>query len=157
MAPGTSDHSHPLNVGRLRIRLMLPIAILFLIGGVAISIVLFAMTRDQDRAATDASENVVSALLVVSQRDLQRLAKDYSYWDIAVRNLVIAFNPDWADRNVGSYLAEAFNVSATFVLSGDDQLIFAVVDSEGRWPCRPDRSNACIDRSGRTPRRRCRA
>ncbi len=132
MAPGTSDHSHPLNVGRLRIRLMLPIAILFLIGGVAISIVLFVMTRDQDRAATDASENVVSALLQVSQRDLQRLAKDYSHWDIAVRNLVIAFNPDWADRNVGSYLEEAFNVSATFVLSGNDQLIFAVVDGEVR-------------------------
>jgi sensor domain CHASE-containing protein len=109
-------------------RLVTPVVLLFILAGLAIATILFAVMRDQDRAAIAQSEAVVQALLRRSQGDLAALAKDYGYWNDAVRKLVVALDPTWADENVGVYLGRIYKLTATLVVSGEDRLTYAVVD-----------------------------
>ncbi|MBM3509435.1 MAG: hypothetical protein FJX61_04755 [Alphaproteobacteria bacterium] len=112
----------------IRTRLVTPVVLLFILAGLAIATILFAVTRDQDRATVAQSEAVVAALLKRSQGDLAALAKDYSYWNDAVRNLVVAPDPAWADDNVGIYLGRTYKLAATLVVSGDDRVTYAAAD-----------------------------
>ena len=121
-----------LDHGDLRRRLMLPIAVLFILAGVAIAVIVILLTREQDRVAREKSEQDVATLVEYSQRNLARLVLDYTWWDSAVRNLVIEFDPSWADDNLGAYLVDTFGISASFVVSGHDHPIFTVVEGEVR-------------------------
>ncbi len=112
----------------IRARLVTPVVLLFILAGLAIATILFAVTRDQDRTAIEQSETVVAALLKRSHGDMAALAKDYSYWNDAVRNLVVALDPTWADENVGAYLGRTYKLAATLVVSGEDRVTYAAAD-----------------------------
>ncbi len=84
--------------------------------------------RSQNQIAIKGSVHLARSVL----RDIeQRLADqllDYSYWDQAVENLVDRFDAEWADSNVGPYMYNRFNVSSSYVLDADDQLVYSMTD-----------------------------
>ena len=77
-----------------------------------------------------ASEQIVAALLKHESQRLETLVKDYSWWDAAIDNLLISFNETWADDNVGKYLAEAYGVSSSYVVGGNNDYVFVAADKE---------------------------
>ena len=112
----------PPGPGELRVRLIPPVILLFLLGGISLSVVLFVVTQHQDRTTREESERIVAALLARETTQLGTVAKDYAYRDAAVENLVISLNETWADNNVGSYLTETHGVSSSYVVTATTKL-----------------------------------
>ena len=109
-------------------RLVTPFVLAVLIIIVSSAIVINVSARGQDRIAAESSHTLVRALVTGFERDLDRLVYDYSWWDLAVANLVEGLNKDWADDNIGTYAAETFDLSETFVVSPDNGTKIAYVD-----------------------------
>jgi sensor domain CHASE-containing protein len=98
---------------------------------VSIGLVIIA-AWGQDRVAVQASRHFARSILAGVERGLAKTAAEYGYWDQAVENLVTAFDPDWADVNIGAYLNENLEISSTFVLDANRQLLYGAINGERR-------------------------
>lgn len=108
-------------------RLVTPFVLAVLIIIVSSAIVINLSARGQDRIAAESSQTLVRALMRGFERDLDLLVYDNSWWDLAVANLVEDLDKEWADLNIGTYAAETFDISETFVLSPSDETKIAYV------------------------------
>ncbi|MGD9509822.1 MAG: EAL domain-containing protein, partial [Geminicoccaceae bacterium] len=63
-------------------------------------------------------------------RALADEARDYGWWDDAVRHLVIEPDPAWADANVGRYIHDSFGYEVSIVLDGAGLPTFGQIDGE---------------------------
>ena len=115
--------------------------------------VLFVVTQNQDRNTRMASERTVTALLAHESARLGTLALDYARWDAAVENLVIAFDETWADDNVGTYLAETYDISSSYVVNGRDDVVFAMAGNKILAPDRAGHNRAAREHCTRRERR----
>jgi sensor domain CHASE-containing protein len=92
-------------------------------------LIIFA-TKYQDKSAIDSSVHLTKAIIKAGLQDIAGIALDNGYWDQAVDNLVINFNPDWADENIGSFLFENSGVSSSYVLDGDNLSVYGSNEGE---------------------------
>lgn len=106
-------------------KLILPVAAVVVIALGAVIALVWATARGQDAIAFESSQTVVRSVFCEISESLGRIVFDYSWWDASVENLVDAPDPVWADDNVGSYIAETFEVAESFVVSADDRTTFA--------------------------------
>tara|TARA_R110002110_G_scaffold85816_4_gene223905 strand:- start:249978 stop:251666 length:1689 start_codon:yes stop_codon:yes gene_type:complete len=109
-------------------RLVTPFVLAVLVVAASAAVVINLSARGQDQIAAEASETLVRALVSGFESDLDRLIYDYSWWDVAVENLVLDLNKDWADNNIGTYAAETFGLSESFVIQPDNGTKIAYVD-----------------------------
>lgn len=100
------------------------------VAAVAMALLLYAASQTQNRTAIDASEKLLAVVLENEQRNLARLAKDYTNWDDAIRYLLIGLNEAWADRNIGPTMSKAFDIAAAVVVNGNDETILAMVEGK---------------------------
>lgn len=84
----------------------------------------------QNRVALAESERLVAALTKAEAKKMAVAAKDYSWWDDTVTNLLVEFDPVWAAGNIGWYLTDNIGVTQTVVFGGDDTVIYAQRDGE---------------------------
>jgi two-component system cell cycle sensor histidine kinase PleC len=110
---------------------MLAVIALLLLGAAAILTVTQMAARSQDQLAASESQMTMTATLAARQRELAALARDYSFWNDAVENLVAVPSKEWADANIGEYLSTTFHVATAFVVDGQDRTGMAYV--EGQW------------------------
>ena len=107
--------------------LVLPVVLIVFVSGVLIIGILFSVGRIQDSTAVAVAERTVASLLRAERRSLGRLAKDYAWYDLTIEHVLDGLDPAWIEENIGDYLAEAFDVSATVVVGGDGRPVFAAV------------------------------
>ena len=114
---------------RYRTHFVLPIVALVAacLGGLAF--LLISTTRVQDEMARARETELVRAAMAGKVESLRSLLKDYGFWDEAVRNLVLNFDPAFADANMGPHLFNIHGYDYGFVLDGRDRTIYA---SRGR-------------------------
>lgn len=105
--------------------LVAPFAIAILIALAGIVVLLWVAARGQDEIAARSSRNVMQALTEFIARDMEQVVYDNSWWDIAIENLIEKPDPAWADLNIGSYAANTFDVTESYVLSADNRTLFA--------------------------------
>jgi len=110
---------------------MLAVIALLLLGAAAILTVTQIAARSQDQLAAAESQQTMTATLTAHQRELASLARDYSFWNDAVENLVDTSSKEWADANIGEYLSTTFHIASTFVVDADNRASMAYV--EGQW------------------------
>ncbi len=84
----------------------------------------------QNKIAKEKSIHLTGAIVKILEKELGRLSYDYTYWDEAVENLLVDFNPMWVRDNVGIYLAETFNVHSSYVLDEKNQLVYSMINGE---------------------------
>ncbi|MEQ8665961.1 MAG: ATP-binding protein [Rhodospirillales bacterium] len=111
---------------------LLLLASVLLIVGLAVFSV-----RSQDEVAVMDSEHLVQSVVLDQARQLRNQLLDYSYWDEAVDNLVYVQNHRWADRNVGLYMHERFDIFASFVIAPDNTTTYAMWDGQRRLDFTP--------------------
>ena len=104
-----------------------PFVLAVLVVAASAAIVINLSARGQDRIAGETSKTLVGALVTGFERDLNRLVYDCSWWDVAEENLVFDLNKDWADNNIGTYAAETFDLSESFVVLPDNGTKIAYV------------------------------
>ncbi len=84
----------------------------------------------QDEIEIGNSERLFAALISDQKQKFERFAFDNSYWDAALKNLVLKLNSDWANDNIGPYLIDLHDLSGSYVISTDNQTIYSSVSSK---------------------------
>jgi diguanylate cyclase (GGDEF)-like protein len=107
----------------------------------------FATQSIDDQARAEMKSRVEVALDIESRR-LGDLLTEYAFWDLAHKNLIQQPDPQWADENIGTYMADNLSI-ATGVLAGLrraglDKLVPVIRADTSR----PDPQNAFIDLDG---------
>ncbi len=57
-------------------------------------------------------------------------AKDYSWWNNSVQHLVLSFDPEWADLNIGFYIFENHGYEMSFVVDGQNRTTYSSVEDK---------------------------
>ncbi|MEQ9641768.1 MAG: CHASE4 domain-containing protein [Alphaproteobacteria bacterium] len=110
--------------------LLYPVLAICGIGWFGLIAMIYLSSVGQNRVALADSERLVHALTTAEAKKLAASAKDYSWWDDAVRNLLIDFDREWAAGNIGWYLTDNAGVTQTVVFAGDDRIIYAQREGE---------------------------
>lgn len=98
-----------------------------LIGGLTVVAV-----RGQNQTAIKDSVHLLRSITSDIDRRLADQLLDYSYWNEAVENLVTKPDLTWADKNIGIYMYENFNIASSFVLDANNRLVYAMVNGKRR-------------------------
>lgn len=114
----------------LRRGLLYPVLAICGIGWFGLIAMIYVASVGQNRVALAESERTLAALMKSEARLMASLAKDYTWWDDSIRNLVNAFDREWAGGNIGWYLTDNSNITQTVVFGGDDRIIYAQRDGD---------------------------
>jgi diguanylate cyclase (GGDEF)-like protein/PAS domain S-box-containing protein len=111
--------------GKMIQHVIVPIAALVVVAmGVVVSFVWFS-AQNQDQIALQQSIEAVQSAITRQGTQIGRVAKDYSWWNDAARNLVLDFDPEWADLSIGFYVFENHGYEMSFVVDGQDRTTYA--------------------------------
>ena len=114
---------------------LLPIALLLTLSFGCLFALLFHLTDVQDRMQrqreTGLIESAARSILQLADHDL----REYAVWDQAVERLVIQFDREWAEDNLGPYLVGKQAYDHVYVLNGAGQALYA--HSAGNRPTIP--------------------
>ena len=102
-------------------RLVTPFVFAILVVAASSAIIINLSARGQDQIAAEMSEKLVRSVISGIERELDRLVYDNSWRDLAFENLVSSLDKEWADNNIGTYAADLYGLSGSFVLSPDDK------------------------------------
>lgn len=106
-------------------RLFVPVAALVLFAvALAVGAVWLAVV-EIDRTAARSSNRLAQTAIEDVTRDMALLAKDYAYWDVTIRNVLVNLDPTWAEHDLGTYISETFGVTGTIVIDEDDSVVFS--------------------------------
>jgi PAS domain S-box-containing protein len=106
------------------------LAVLLATALVLIGVTVYAASQRQDRLQRQHEERIVQAGLTTNERSLASSVADYARWDDAVRSLVYAFDPAWAERNIGANIPETFGYEITLLVDGADAPVFGNLAGE---------------------------
>lgn len=106
-----------------------PIALLLVLLALLTGGLLQLAVNGQDRIAREASQTVAAAAFNAEREALDSLARDYSWWNAAVQNLIFELNMDWVKENL-DWLPENFGVSRVFVFGPGREPVYASLDTE---------------------------
>ena len=124
--PSLSNPAHLHNgIGR---RFIVPVAALMLGALALVGALLWVGSLKQDELGLSHQRQLVEHALRSTLSNLSVTAKDYSWWDDAVRYLVLDLDSDWADNNPGIYIHDTFGYDYSFVLDGADRTLYAAID-----------------------------
>lgn len=107
-----------------------PFWLMMSIGFVGVSLLAGLLTHLQNRTAIDSSEHLFGSVLENKLERLSELSLEYGYWDEAVDNLVVQFDPDWAVDTIGPYLYETLDITRVYVVDSDNSTLFGAVDGQ---------------------------
>ncbi len=105
---------------------MVPFTLVLVVSVILIGGLVALSKRSQERVAEESSLHLARSVLEDMERRLADQLLDYSYWDDAVENLVTHFDPNWADNNVGIYMNQRFEISASYVLDQNNTPIYGM-------------------------------
>lgn len=113
-------------VTRRRIKeLILPLFI-FVVG--SFGLIFFGIWQNskiQDKQDITASETLLNSILQDHRKSLETLTMDHSIWDGSLKHLVHEVDENWADKNVGAYLNDVYDVASSFVIDDTNKTIYA--------------------------------
>jgi PAS domain S-box-containing protein len=114
--------------GTLARRLTLPvIGLVVLCAAAAVGLVGWAAHK-QDATYLAQEQHFVVYELDEKVESLSRLAKDFTWYDLAIEKLFTRFDVRFAEDTMGSYLASHHDIHATIVLDRDDRVVFMALD-----------------------------
>ena len=110
--------------------IIVPIALLVMIAmAVVVAFILFS-AKKQDEIARNDSIKSVSGALDRNLTHLERIAKDFAWWNEAVENLVMSVDLEWADQGIGFYAFENYGYETSFVIDGQNRTIYSSMNAE---------------------------
>jgi diguanylate cyclase (GGDEF)-like protein/PAS domain S-box-containing protein len=108
---------------------LLPVGMLVTLALVISGLFVWYSAREQDRQSRDASVAAISEHLKSRSRMISRIAKDYSWWNDAVRYLQLEFNAEWAQKNLAG-LYSTFGLELTLVMDPKGRTIYAAINGK---------------------------
>jgi len=102
------------------------VVVLLLVGATVLATVLLAAAHHLNRTAAVRSAETVRALIADKESHLAKTTGDYAWWDDAVEHLARHPDAEWAKDNIGGWLRDTMGVTGSFVLDGEDRLLFSL-------------------------------
>ena len=115
---------------RFALQVALPIASLMIAAAALVFGVLWWTADERDRHAIAASGQVVLGVIASRGEFLADQAMDYVVWDDAFEHLHVAPDPDWADRNIGSWLFGSAGIDVALVVAPGGRVTYASRDGQ---------------------------
>jgi diguanylate cyclase (GGDEF)-like protein/PAS domain S-box-containing protein len=109
---------------------LLPIGALVTLALVISGLFVWYSALEQDRQSRNASVVAMSEYLANRIRSIGRVAKDYAWWNDAVRNMQLKIDLEWADRNFGGYLYSTFGLELSLVIDPEGRTLYAAIDGK---------------------------
>lgn len=100
----------------------------------AVAYFLSVSAARENEVAFRESRHIVETAFSLLERDVKNWAKDYAWWDDAVKNTVVPVNTEWAENNIGNYLQNSYRISGSFVVSPNQETIFYSPKAETAIP-----------------------
>lgn len=110
--------------------LIAPVVTVFVISVAIMAGLSIFSVRSLDRVSAEKSLHLTRSIFHDIERSVRDLSYEYAYWDQAVENMVVDVDPDWGDENIGTYLNEVYDVSASIVIGEADDVVYASIDGE---------------------------
>ncbi len=107
-----------------------PILTIMGVSVVAIIILVFTAFDTLDKSTRANLMQRVEVSLEVESERMQVLLTEYTYWDQAYQNLIIQPDAEWADLNIGSYMAENLGMDLTLAVTGAGKPTFSFMDGK---------------------------
>jgi signal transduction histidine kinase len=143
MPSGAADADAPRSRPTLG-RLLWPLGLL--IGGLVVIIVVLLLfaAREQNQLAASASVHLAHGVLAAEADAVENHARDYATWSDAVENLLVAFEGEWAEENIGTWAYEGLSMDATVVVDGTGEVVYGMVAGELLGPVVLDRFDTSL-------------
>jgi signal transduction histidine kinase len=120
-APAPPDKLPP--VGLIGPVVAMTAAAILLIGAL-----LFFSVASLDSDAKAGAERIAASILETKRSLVAYLAADYSGWDEAIANAVVAPDEAWITENIGKYLYDAQDITLSAVIDGRDHAVTVFAD-----------------------------
>ncbi|WP_168220548.1 diguanylate cyclase domain-containing protein [Azospirillum thermophilum] len=82
-------------------------------------------TRRIDTASAERTRAEVDEALGELTRAMAKKAEEYSLWNDAVDNIVVRFDSNWVNANVGPYAERLWGLDRSYAWAGNDTLVYA--------------------------------
>lgn len=105
----------------LPIALIVSCAIAMMFGGI------FVLTGIQNGMEATRERSMAGAGVAAKVDFMRRLSMDYSVWDEAARRLVLQFDEEWIDEEIGNYLFEENGYEATYIIDATGHPLYAAI------------------------------
>lgn len=96
----------------------------------AVSLLVFYGSLRLDEFAKDDDTHHVQTALAEFSEQVRFVAGDYSYWTSAAKHLIVSFDGNWADENVGRYAYTTLKFSRSLVLDQENRPVFGMTDGK---------------------------
>lgn len=104
-------------------RLVLPSALLIL-GFIAVATALLIHTaRQENQVALNAGRHIATSALTAVSDEIATFTRDYAYWDEAVENIIINYDPVWADDNIGQWAIDGLLMDGSIIFGDRNRVI----------------------------------
>lgn len=111
-------------------RLMASVIGLLVVSALALGAIVYSAADAVNDGSTARSVQRTEAAFRMMIRSVERIAKDYSWWDQAYQKIVLERDPAFADANIGWYAAQNLDMASAFVIAPDDRILFAFVNGK---------------------------
>lgn len=111
-----------------------PVVGVLLAAVAVVGVTVWLAAGEIDRTVIAGSQRLADSAMRTVQREMALWVKDYAFWGATVQNLVVAPDPDWAAGNVGQYVFDTFNTTATLAVGADGQVIYFASDAKRPAP-----------------------
>lgn len=125
-----AQSKHPLISYRSVHDLLWPILLVMGVSLATIGALLLFAFNTLDVSSRAGLKERVGVALAVERDRLQELLTEYTYWDEAYQNLIIRPDPEWADKNIGSYMAVNLGIDVSLAVTGSGEPSMMFVEGE---------------------------
>ena len=120
-----SEHGHAAAAGLTLWPPMLGLAVLFVLGLLAVTGAIWLAGSQADHLAAADKVRQVERALATRAESLETTNTDWAWWNEGIDKLVLAPDRVYADQNLGAYGMETLGLHAALVVDPDDRPIFA--------------------------------
>lgn len=103
--------------------LVIPAAILILGLIATLSSLLYHTARQQNQIALEAGQHLATSAIAVVSDEMTNFTRDYSIWNQTVENILIHYDPIWAEDNVGQWVIDGLSMDGSIVFGSGNRII----------------------------------
>lgn len=117
---------------KLALKTLTSFAVLVLLVFTLTAGMLVAIAYSQNEHAREQSMFFAEKALEIRQENLKKSLGDYAFWGDAYQNLHARVDLEWAytRRNLGATLFRDFDYEGVFVVTPDNQTVYAVIEGQ---------------------------
>jgi diguanylate cyclase (GGDEF)-like protein len=141
---------------RARLSVVVPIGVIVAVAIICIVVAVLSSAQRADEVAIDHEKQLLSSALSNYGKRVLREVESVATSEVAIRNIRLKFDPEWAKHRVGLWLETFFDHDYIFIFDGHDHAVYSLAGRQSVSPAwyeaaRPDMVAVLDFMRGRDP------